>query len=126
MTSELVGVLLGLWASWFVAPVMAPLGDVRRRRSGSAAFVKGGSGLVAGEVSPAVWCGGVAARETRTTSSECGAGDGAESTASARDAADGEATKVLSPPTCSEMKRRRDGDAVEWTRLGEGEGAWGA
>ena len=42
---------------------MAPLGDVRRRRSGSAAFAKGGSGLVAGEVSPAVWCGGVAARE---------------------------------------------------------------
>merc|ERR1719269_414495 len=40
MTSELVGVLLGLWASWFVAPVMAPLGDVRRRRSGSAAFAK--------------------------------------------------------------------------------------
>ena len=84
-------------------------------------------GLVAGEVSPAVWwCGGVAARETRTTASACGAGDGAESTACARDAADGGATKVLSPPTCSEMKRRRDGDAVEWTRLGEGEGAWGA
>ena len=123
MTSELVGVLLGLCASCGAGDgavgrcprTSAGVGCFREGAAWSRATHRPRSGAAA---SPR----GKRGRRRRL----CGAGDGAESTASARDAADGEATKVLSPPTCSEMKRRRDGDAVEWTRLGEGEGAWGA